>query len=143
MAGEEAENKAKERIINHMNADHHESIIRYLQHYHKLSPWEAYDGRMSGVDLKGMVFVRGKQTYRVPFDPPMKSYSEARERVVEMDKNCTQALGQSDIAIKEFLPPTGLGAIPFAVILATFISYSQRWWFTPGSVSAHRGEVLQ
>lgn len=89
---------------------------------------------MEDIDLNGMAFVCGGKTYRLPFDPPMSTYREARERVVEMDKQCLQALGKSDITIKEFVPPTSLYLVEFMVIMATFIAYSQRWWFTKGAV---------
>ncbi|KAK4548049.1 hypothetical protein LTR36_010769 [Oleoguttula mirabilis] len=135
MAEQEAkDNAAKGRIITHMNDDHHDSIIRYLEYYSKLPSWQAYDGRVSGIDLNGMTLICRSKTYRIPFDPPMGSYREARERVVEMDKEALAGLGQSDITVKEFLPPTGLYALEFAIILATFLGYSQRWWFAKGQV---------
>ena len=64
----------------------------------------------------------------------MASYREARERVVQMDKEAVAALGQSSITVTEFLPATGLWALPFAVISAAFVGFSQRWWFEPGSL---------
>ncbi|KAK5120259.1 hypothetical protein LTR85_006465 [Meristemomyces frigidus] len=135
MAEQEAkDNVAKNRIITHMNADHHDSVIRYLEFYSKLPSWQAYDGKVSGIDLNGMTLVCRSKTYRIPFNPPMSSYREARERVVEMDKEALAGLGQSDITVKEFLPPTGLQVLIFGVICATFLGYSQRWWFTEGAV---------
>lgn len=62
----------------------------------------------------------------------MTSYREARERVVELDKECRGALNQSDVTVQHYVPPTGLYAIEFIVISATFLGYSQRWWFAPG-----------
>lgn len=64
----------------------------------------------------------------------MNSYREARDRVVELDKQCRTALGQSDVAVKAYLPPTGRQGIASWVVLATFIAYSQRWWFARGEV---------
>ena len=89
---------------------------------------------MTGIDLNGMTFTCGKHIHNIAFDPPLKSYAETRERVVQMDKECLQALGRSDITIKEFAPPTGLYAVEFVVIIAFFLSYSQRWWFARGEV---------
>lgn len=109
-------------------------MIRYLEHYCKLSSWQAADGKVSDIDLSGLTLVCGNQTHRVPFDPPMASYRDARARVVEMDQACVTALGRSDISIAEFLPPTGVAAVPFAVCLATMLGYSQRWWFGRGEV---------
>jgi len=86
------------------------------------------------MDLTGMDFVAGesKQYYRIPFEPPLESYREARERVVAMDKTCVEALGRSDITVNEFLWPKGLYALELGVVAATFVAFSQRWWFAPG-----------
>jgi len=64
----------------------------------------------------------------------MTSYREARERVVQLDKEALAGLCRSDITIQEFSPPTGLWAVEFAVISATFLAYSQRWWFAQGEI---------
>lgn len=108
--------------------------MRYLQYYCKLSSWYAYDGWISGIDLDGMTFICNDKLYRIPFDPPMSSYREARERVVQMDKEALHGLGLSEITINEFLPPTGVWAIGFAMISAAFLAYSQRWWFEKGQI---------
>ncbi|KAK5131484.1 hypothetical protein LTR08_000878 [Meristemomyces frigidus] len=135
MAEQEAkDNAARKRIITHMNDDHHDSVVRYLQHYSKLPSWQAYDGRIADVSLNGLTLACRGRSYRIPLDPPMSSYREARERVVELDKEALAGLGQSDITVKEFLPPTGLWALPFAVISAAFIGFSQRWWFEQGAI---------
>nr|POE83326.1 hypothetical protein CFP56_69332 [Quercus suber] len=128
------DNAAKARIINHMNADHHDSVIRYLEHYCHLPSRAAYDGRMNGVDLNGMSFVCQSKLHRVAFTPPLTSYRDVRERVVEMDKICRSALGRSEITVSEFVPPTGLNRVPFVAVVATFLGYSQRWWFGRGEV---------
>ncbi|EMC95393.1 hypothetical protein BAUCODRAFT_539281 [Baudoinia panamericana UAMH 10762] len=128
------DNAAKSRIVTHMNEDHHNSIVRYLEHYHKLYSWQAYDARMSGVDLSGMTFVCRGHTYRIPFQPPLASYKDARERVVQMDKDALRGLGRSDVAIKEFLPPTGFYLVNFIAVSATMVAYSQRWWFAKGHI---------
>lgn len=89
---------------------------------------------MSGVSLNSMTFVCRSKTYHVPLNPPMSSYRDARERAVQMDKEALAGLARSDITVKEFLPPTGLYALEFAIISATFLGYSQRWWFAKGSI---------
>ena len=109
-------------------------VVRYLQYYNKLSSWQAYNGRIADINLHGLTLACRGKTYRIPLDPPMTSYREARERVVQMDKEAVAGLGQSDITVKEFLPPTGIWALPFAVISAAFIGFSQRWWFEQGGL---------
>jgi hypothetical protein len=51
-----------------------------------------------------------------------------------MDKTCREALSRSDITVNEFVPPTGLYLLEFLLSAATFIGYSQRWWFAHGQV---------
>lgn len=67
----------------------------------------------------------------------MKSFKEARERVVEMDKECLRALDRSDITVKEYVPPSGIYVLDFAIIAATFVGFSQRWWFAKGGAVEH------
>lgn len=89
---------------------------------------------MTGIDLEGMDFQAGGKPYRISLGIPLESYRDARERVVELDKACLRALNRSDVVVKEFIWPTGRYALEFAVCAATFIGYSQRWWFVPGQV---------
>lgn len=64
----------------------------------------------------------------------MGSFREARERLVQMDKDCLQALGRSDITIKEFVAPTGPYLVGFVVVLTTFLAFSFRGNFEAGSI---------
>jgi hypothetical protein len=89
---------------------------------------------MTDIDLSGLTLSCQGRTHRIPFEPPLKSYREARERVVQLDKECCQRLGRSDVTVKEYRVPEGLDAIPFFVVSATFLAYSQRWWFEKGQV---------
>ncbi|KAK3675191.1 hypothetical protein LTR78_005125 [Recurvomyces mirabilis] len=134
MADETAkENATKARIINHMNADHHDSLVRYAQHYLHVSPWTAHNTTMSGVDLQGLTLITSGKTHRVPFSPPLTSLGEVRERVVIMDREAVTALKRSDITVKEYLPPTGLWSFPAAAICFAFLAFASRKWYTPGS----------
>jgi len=81
-----------------------------------------------------MTLTASNKIYTIPFTPPLSSYREARERVVAMDKECLSALKRSDITVDEFIWPTGLYALEFIIIAATFIGFSQRWWFADGGV---------
>ena len=89
---------------------------------------------MANIDLSCMTFVCGGKTYQIPLNPPMSSYRDARERAVDMDKECLHALQKSDITVKDFVPPKGIYALEFLIIATTFLSYSQRWWFARGSI---------
>lgn len=122
---------AKERIITHMNNDHHDSVIRYLEYYHRLPGYKAYDGKISGISLEELVFSCGNETYKTAISPPMTSYREARERVVQMDKECIAGLRRSDITVAEYIQPHGLYLALFLIVSATFVSFSRRATFEP------------
>ena len=92
---------------------------------------------MANINLDEMTFACGKQTYQIPLKPPMSSFREARERAVQMEKESLQGLGKSDITVNEFVPPTGIYALEFAIVAATFLAYSQRWWFAKGQIVEH------
>ncbi|KAF1939175.1 integral membrane protein-like protein [Clathrospora elynae] len=102
---EEQDAAAKQRIIKHMNADHHDSIRRYMEAYNQKSLFQSRDAQMTDIDLKQMKFSCCGQEAVVAFDPPMKSLREARERVVQMDKDALQILGRSNISITTYIPP--------------------------------------
>lgn len=89
---------------------------------------------MTDVDLNGMAFACSGNTYKIPFDPPLASMREIRERVVAMDQECHASLGTSPITIKEYIPPTvsSYYMTEVLVIVATVAAYSQRWWFAQG-----------
>lgn len=62
----------------------------------------------------------------------MTSYREARERVVEMDKECLVGLGRSDITVIEYIPPHGFYLALFMTVSATLIAFSTRSIFEEG-----------
>lgn len=66
----------------------------------------------------------------------MTSYREARERVVEMDKECLAGLGRSDITVTKYISPHGAYLVSFVVISITFIAYSTRANFEDGGYLA-------
>ncbi|KAI7529466.1 hypothetical protein KC331_g15208 [Hortaea werneckii] len=137
MADQQAKDEAaKNRIISHMNTDHHDSIVRYLEHFCKIPSWTADSGKMTDIDLRSMTFScgGGRKTYSITLNPPMTSYRDARERAVQLDQQALAGLGRSDITVKEFVPPTGWYAVEFAIISATFLAYSQRWWFAQDAI---------
>ncbi|KAH7075541.1 hypothetical protein BKA63DRAFT_413153 [Paraphoma chrysanthemicola] len=96
----------RQRIIRHMNADHQDSVRRYLEAYNNKSVFQSRDARMTDISLNEMKFDCSGQQHTITFDPPMKSLSEARERVVQLDKEALQILVCSDIAIDKYIPPT-------------------------------------
>ena len=67
----------------------------------------------------------------------MKALREARERLVQLDKDALQVLGRSDITITDYLPPWAPGLsthlFNFTICLLTWIAFSRKANFQPGS----------
>ncbi|OJJ39557.1 hypothetical protein ASPWEDRAFT_37360 [Aspergillus wentii DTO 134E9] len=129
-----ASNGGKDFIIKHMNADHQDSLVLYLRVYSQISAREAKSARLEDISLSDLVISANGTRYSVPVDPPMKTFSDARSRVVAMHKECLQKLGISDIIIKEYRAPRGAGAVTFAICLAILLGYPRQTDFQPGSI---------
>lgn len=98
--------------------------------------YKAYSATITDISLKELVFSCGNETYKTPFEPPMTSYREARERVVEMDKECLAGLKRSSVTVSEYIPPHGLYLVLFVVVSVTFVAFSTRTNFERGGYVA-------
>jgi heme iron utilization protein len=73
-------------ILEHMNADHIESLKAYCQHFHQLSPENA---EMIGIDSLGFdIRIDAEKLLRFNFDSPINNAQEARTALVAMTKIC-------------------------------------------------------
>ncbi|EKG10996.1 protein of unknown function DUF2470 [Macrophomina phaseolina MS6] len=124
---------AKQRVISHMNADHQDSIVRYAEHYCKLSSFAARKARLADITLGSMCVEAAGKKYTIPLEPPMQSWREARERLVQMDKDALAGLGRSDITVKQYTRPRGAHAVVFTVCALTYVLVSRRANAQPGS----------
>ncbi|KAL8786368.1 MAG: hypothetical protein Q9195_008233 [Heterodermia aff. obscurata] len=130
---------AQARIIAHMNADHSDSLIRYLRHYHRVSSLLASKARMTSIALDSMTISASllpfsSTSYTIKLDPPLSSWAEARARLVEMDGESCRALGCSHVTVKRYAPPTGFMMVNFAYHAWAYITFSRRSNFVPGSL---------
>lgn len=73
----------QERIINHMNNDHSDSIVQYMKKYKNL---EVNEAKMLNIDEEGFFVLADEKVYRLSFDEPVKDASKAREVLVAMTK---------------------------------------------------------
>ena len=77
--------------IEHMNADHADSLLRYVHNYAD-ADW-ASEAAILNIDRLGMLLhATGNnvtETVRVSFDPPLKKASELRQRLVKMAQKTT------------------------------------------------------
>ncbi|KAL8626103.1 hypothetical protein Q9189_008215 [Teloschistes chrysophthalmus] len=95
---------AKARIIKHMNTDHQDSLIRYLEHFCHLSSFSAANAKLESLTLGSLsISSRLGRIHLIPIQPPMASWSEARTRFAALDGEAVKGLGRSDITVKEIL----------------------------------------
>lgn len=117
-----ADAAAKGRIIKHMNGDHGSSLSLYLQHYCKLSAGASRGAQLEDISFNSLT-IKSKhgKTYIIPIEPPMTSWSDARPRVVEMDRVAREALDISPIRITSYIPPTSIFHLTvFGLCIFTF-----------------------
>jgi hypothetical protein len=81
-------------------------VRRYLEAYNKISMFQTGSAKMTDISLTEMRFTCNGQHHTIAFDPPMKSFREARERTVQLDKDALKLLGRSDLHIDKYIPPT-------------------------------------
>ncbi|KAI2484340.1 HugZ heme iron utilization protein [Pyrenophora tritici-repentis] len=127
----------RQRIIKHMNTDHHDSIRRYVEAFASKSVFQSRKAQMIDIDLNQMVISSGDgQRSVITFDPPMQNLREARERVVQLDKDAQQILGRSDIPVTTFIPtyrhPTHLALFTTSLLCFLLLPRQANW--QPGSL---------
>ena len=137
MADSEAAKDAatKARIIKHLNADHQPSLSYFLQHYNSLSSFEARSPILTDITFDVLTFrTSGGNTSTIPLYPPMKSWSEARTRTVEMDRVSRAALRISPIAITEYEWPRSIFHVTvFGLCMLTMVVFLTKQWVIPGT----------
>lgn len=139
MSSTDKDAAAQARIKAHMNADHSDSLIRYLRHYHGLSSFAARKAQLTYMTLKTMTISTSSSpsssnSYTVALDPPLKSWTEARARLAEMDGEACKGTGCSNITVKRYAPPKGFAIFNFAMCLGLYITFLTRSNFVQGSL---------
>lgn len=124
---------SKDFIIKHMNADHQDSLVLFLQAYCGITSSQAKTAKLEDIGLSNLIITAHGTRYSAPIDPPMKDYSEARSRMVAMHKESLKRLGRIDVTITEYRGPRGLQAVIFGLCLFTYASCFQRSNLLPGS----------
>lgn len=116
---------AKGRIVKHMNADHATSLSLYLQHYCHIRPGAARGAQLEDIGFNSMTIrTKDGKTHEIAIEPPMASWSDARPRVVEMDRITRDALDISPIRITSYIPPTSFYHLTvFGLCLFAFVIF--------------------
>lgn len=124
----------KTRIITHMNADHQDSLIHYLQHHAHLSSFSARNAHLTDIAFSHLTITSSpSHAHFIPISPPMTAWSEARPRVVAMDKEACAALGISSITMKKYKAPYGFMTVVMAAVVLTIFIFVRRANFEKGS----------
>lgn len=135
MADQDKDAAAKHRIITHMNADHQDSLIRYLEYYAHLSPFAARNAKLTDITFDSMTIASSiNNVHNVRIKPPMTSWSEARPRVVAIDAEAVKGLGRSSVTVKRYKGPRGWMTVVMVVCVLTFVAFARRGNFLPGSL---------
>jgi len=126
---------AKQRIITHMNTDHQDSLIRYLEHFCHVSSFSARNAKLADITFDSLTILASNgKPHTIPIKPPMTSWSEARPRVVAMDAEAVAGLNRSNITVKKFRGPKGVMGVVFVAAAVTFVVFSKRSNFEPGAL---------
>ncbi|KAL8833273.1 MAG: hypothetical protein Q9170_004376 [Blastenia crenularia] len=126
---------AKQRIIKHMNSDHQDSLVRYLEYFCQVSSFSARNAKLDSVALDSLSISTSKsKAYLVPIQPAMETWSEARTRFADLDAQAVAGLKRSNITVKSYARPTGFMAIVFISCCLTYLSFSRRANFQPRSL---------
>ncbi|KAI9737266.1 MAG: hypothetical protein M1818_005799 [Claussenomyces sp. TS43310] len=123
---------AKARILSHMNSDHQRELSHYLQHWAHLSarasssPIQLLDMTYTRMDLAA----RDGTHHRIPIQPALRSWADARLRAAEMDRQARAALGLSDVIVTEYRAPHPVTLIVCAL---SYISLLLHFRILPGT----------
>ncbi|KAJ5206781.1 hypothetical protein N7491_002589 [Penicillium cf. griseofulvum] len=124
---------SKEFIVKHMNADHQDSLILFLQAYCGITSTQAKNAQLEEISTSNLIITANRTRYSVPIEPEMKNYSEARGRMVAMHKDSLKRLGRSEFTLTEYRAPRGIHAVIFGLCLLLYITCFLRSNLQPGS----------
>jgi len=148
-----------------MNADHDDSLRRYLEHYHSLSSFSARNAHLTNITFTTLTLSTSTitpsspppasasassanrkhefntSTYQIPLDPPLKSWAEARERLVSMDKVCVEKLDRSPITLNTYIFPRGFHLVLGILTICTLITFSSSAHLQPNKYSTIFGPL--
>ncbi|KAL4941514.1 hypothetical protein BDV06DRAFT_179486 [Aspergillus oleicola] len=133
-ASTSTDDSRKPFIISHMNNDHTRSLSLYLRAFLSVSKHGAQAPVLEDIRTTDMVISAQGTRYTIPFDPPLKSLSETRGRVVAMHNEALQRLGLSDTRIPRYIPPRGGQWVGFMLCLGVFVGLARRENLMPGSL---------
>jgi hypothetical protein len=111
-------------------------IRRYVEASKGASFYQVRDAQMIDINLTDVKVRYSGKTAVLRFDPPMKALREARERLVQMDKDSLHKLGRNDITITRFIPcyTNPIHLFNFTICFTTYTAFCRAGNFQPGSL---------
>ncbi|KAI0970913.1 putative integral membrane protein [Xylaria arbuscula] len=109
----------KARITAHMNKEHSDDLQRYLQAFNGLSASAASAAQLTDLTFDALTIRSASGEHRVPISPPMKSFADARVRLVDMAERAHDRLG---VRIDRFSGPRGGGLLSFLGVAFYLVS---------------------
>ena len=88
-----------------MNADHAASLRLFARHYSRLPLAHAKTAQLEDINLNHLILSSSFGRTLVPFDPPLKSFGEVRERLVAMHETCIKELDVDGVVLDRFVSP--------------------------------------
>ncbi len=76
----------EDRVINHMNEDHHDSLVSYCKVYKKMAISSDDTICMVGIDALGFDVFANEKKVRFDFELPVQNTQEARATLVALSK---------------------------------------------------------
>jgi Protein of unknown function (DUF2470) len=110
-------------------------LARFAEHFCHASRLAARNATLVDLHLDRLVIRCGSTSHTVALEPAMRSWSDARGRMVQLDQKAIRGLGRSPYTVKHYLPPKGVHAVVFAACLATFCMLSRPQHVLPGSIA--------
>ena len=109
-------------------------VARYVENYANVSRFRSASAEIKDVDISKMTIYAGNRPYYVYFIPPLADLKEARERLVQMDKESLKRLNRSSVTLKAYLPPKKpFHVFMFGMLLGFYMLYSRKDNLYPGS----------
>ena len=133
---------AKQRITSHMNADHSDSLSLYLQHVKKIPAYRIRQAKIIDMDFETMIIqtnsiiplLSSPQSYKIPVDPPLQTWADARPNLLAMDRSARSALDRSEASVRYYKPPDRSWMYSWLIfVLFVFACFSSRSNFLTGA----------
>ena len=137
----------KTRTIAHMNKDHRTDLQHMLQHYNGLSADSASNPELLDINLTSLTITASGKTHTITLNPPMASWDERRQRLIDMTLAARSALGipssedekshssPKTVAITTYTPPSPADFLVAIGVSLCFASYGiiKLGLLTPGT----------